>query len=201
MPREITFKISRKQYTAAPVKVSRRKLYGWTELNATDDQGRPCELLTADESGKIIPLGGTGIGILSESGRWIERSELKTIDDKGKPARLFTSSFNQVNVLKDKVTPQEYLNYSITDFYELTDTTGDFIKAVGKDIYRFEYTYNDSYEPSPAFVTTAGGSLFLLIGVRNLFEMLCFGDCGTIDDRPDDSLFEEDDDNLDFSMF
>lgn len=202
MPREIRFKIKNKEFTAAIEKVDRRKLYGWTEIMAVDDNGDPCSLLSADESGKfIIPLGGTGIGILSESGRWVERSELKTVDEKGKIAPLFRSSFGKVNVLRRKISPQEFLDYDITDFYELTDSSADILKAVGNDIYMFEYSYNDSYDPSPAFVMTAGNVLFLLVGVKNAFEFLCFGNCETIDDDDDDRLMEEGDEDIDFSMF
>lgn len=202
MPRQLSFKLKKKEYSTFPVKVDRRKLYGWTELMAVDDNGDPCDLLTADESGKyIIPLSGTGIGIISEKGQWVERSELKTIGADGKQAILFVSSFNKVNELKEKVSPQEFLDYSITDFYELTDVPEELLKAVGNDIYLFEYTYNDSYDPSPAFIMAVGHTLFLLIGVKNAFKWLCFGDCETIDDEFDDRLIEEGDQDIDFSMF
>lgn len=198
----MTFKIGKGEYTAAPVKVDRRKLYGWTELMAVDDNGDPCDLLTADESGKyIIPPGGTGIGILSGAGKWVERSELKTVDADGKAATLYSSSFNTTNVLKNKVTPRGFLDYSITDFYELTEAPAGMLKAVGGDIYLFEYTYNDSYDPSSAFIMVAQNTLFLLVGVKNRFDWLCFGDCETIDDGHDDRLIMEGDEDIDFSMF
>ena len=201
MPRELTFKIGNTDYSATPLKVDRRKLYGWTELNATDDNGQPCDLLTVDESGKfIIPLGGTASGIVSPSGKWVERSELVAVDGNGKPVKLFESSFNTVNVLKNKITPQEYLDYSITDFYELIDA-GELAKTVGDDIFLFDYTYNASYETSPALVMVSGYTLFLLIGVRNFYEPLCFGDCETINDDYADELIEQGDADIDFSMF
>ena len=202
MARQMTFKIGGGEYAASPVKIDRRKLYGWSELMAVDDNGGKCDLLTADEFGKfIIPPGGTGIGILSETGRWVERSELKTVDADGKPAALFESSFSKVNVLADKVTAQDFLDYSITDFYQLTDAPADMLKAIGGDIYLFEYTYNDSYDPSPAFVVYADNTLYLLIGVKNYYEWLCFGDCETIDDDHDDRIITEGDEDIDFSMF
>jgi len=201
MPREITFKIGKKEFKASPSKIDRKKLYGWTELMAVDDNGDPCELLTVDESGKyIIPLGGTGIGILSASGKWVERSELKTVDADDKPAKLFESSFDIINELKETVKPTEFLDYSITDFYQLTDASADMIKAVGDKIFIFEYTYNASYDPSPAFVMVSDNTLFLLIAVKNIFEYLCFGDCETISDDHDDQLIDDSDD-IDFSMF
>lgn len=202
MPRQLKFKIGKDEYTITPVKIDRRKLYGWTELMAVDDDGRLCDLLTADESGKyIIPLGGTGNGILSPDGRWVERSELKAIDADGKPAQLFRSSFDTVNELSGKVSAQEFLDYDITDFYELTDAHEELVKVVGDNIYLFEYTYNDSYEPSPAFVMAAGGTLFMLIAQKNRFEWLCFGDCGSINDDFDEDTLDSGDKDIDFSMF
>lgn len=198
----MTFKIGRQEFAATPVKVDRRKLYGWTELMAEDDDGRPCELLTTDETGiSVIPLRGTGNGILSDKGVWVDRSELKTVDEQGNDARLFESSFDTVNELKDKVTAREYLDYTITDFYQLADATPDLVNAVGRNIFRFEYTYNDSYDPSPAFILASGGTLFLLTGMKNGYDWLCFGDCETIDDDHDDRLIQEGDEDLDFSMF
>lgn len=200
MPREITFKIESKEFKASVLKVDRRKLYGWTELMAADDNGEPCELLSADESGKfIIPLGGTGIGILSDTGRWVERSELKTVDEQGKPAKLFESSFNRTNILRKKVSTQEFLDYDITDFYELSGISAEVREWVGNDIYTFDYSYNDSYDPAPAFVMAANDTLFLLVAMKNAFEFLCFGSCDSIDDYDDEQLMDEEDDDLDFN--
>lgn len=202
MPRQMTFRIGKTDYSAVPVKIDRRKLYGWSELMADDDNGDPCNLLTADETGKnIIPLGGTGIGILSESGRWVERSELRTVDADGKPAKLYESSFSGVNVLSEKITPRQVLDYSITDFYLLSDEPPEMAGAVGDDIYLFEYTYNDSYDPSPAFVMVAGGVPYMLAAVKNIYEWLCFGDCGMIEDEHDDRIIDEGGEDIDFSMF
>lgn len=202
MFREIVFRIKNKEFKANLIKVDRKKLYGWTELQAVDDNGEPCALLSADESGKfIIPLGGTGIGIVSESGKWVERSELKTVSNNGKPVKLFKSSFDKVNMLRKTISPDDFLDYDITDFYELTDTAPEMMKAVGKDIYCFDYSYNDSYTPSPAFVMRAKNALFLLVGVKNAYDFLCFGNCETIDEDDDDRLIEDGDEDIDFSMF
>lgn len=202
MPRQLRFSLDGKEYAAAPVKIDRRKLYGWTELMAVDELGAPCDLLTADESGRfIIPPGGTGMGILSPEGRWVERSELRTVDADGKPARLFRSSFDGVNALGERVAPREFLDYDVTDFYELTGDVGPLAAAVGDDIFRFEYAYNDSYAPSPAFVLAADGTLFLLVAERNAYEWLCFGDCDALDEDFADELVAAGDKDIDFSMF
>lgn len=201
MPRQLTFKIKKQEYTAEPIKVDRKKLYGWVEILALDDKGQPCTLISTDESGSVlIPKGGTGLGILSENTEWVDRSELVAVKDNGKPADLIPSSYNTVVELKDKVTVEEFLDYSITDFYELENVDNALVKAIGKDIYTFTYSYLDNYEGSPAFLIVADNVLYMLIGIANNFEMLCFGDCGRMDDEEEDTFQIEDDDNLDFSM-
>ncbi len=200
MPRELNFRIKRKQYSAVPVKVDRRKLYGWTEILALDEQGRPCDLVTTDQTGTlIIPRGGTAMAILSPQGGWVERSTLRTVRDDGTQAELVPSSYSVVIDLKEKVSEEEFLNHSITDFYQITEAPEGLLRAIGNDIYTFQYTYLDSYETTPAFLMASGGVLYMLIGYRNRFEMLCLGDCETVDEDDDDYIDVEDND-IDFSM-
>jgi len=193
--------IKKKEYAAAVMKVDRKKLYGWVEIVAVDDNGDPCELLTTDEAGSVlIPKGGTGLGILSPDNEWVERSELIAVKPDGSKAEPVPSSYNKVIELKEKVTTDQFLDYSITDFYQLSGADEAFIKTIGQNIYTFSYSYLDSYEGSPAFLMVSDGVPFMLIGVANNFEMLCFGDCGDIDDTEDETFQIEDNDELDFSM-
>ena len=201
MARALTFKIKKKEYTVTPLKVDRRKLYAWTQIIALDDNGEPCNLVTTDEAGQfLIEKGGTGLGILTPTGEWADRSQLKYVNEDGTKAELIKSSYNVVNPLKEKVSLEEFLDYSITDFYELTDLDESFKKEIGEDIYRFTYSYLDNFEGTPAFIMNSFGSVFMLIGVLNKFEMLCFADCGSGDDNEDYTI-DINDDDLDFSMF
>ncbi len=200
MPRNLTFSIRRKKYEASPQKIDRRKLYGWTEVEATDDAGEPCEVVSADETGRvIIPRGGTAVGLLNLRGEWVERSELKTVTPDGKPAKLLPSSFNTEIVLQQKVSDEEYLNHNITDFYALSDAPQELLRTVGENIYTFSYCYTEGCEGFPAFVLAADGELFLLIGQRLQFEMLGYDEPGYIDEDPDDENTETDE--VDFAMF
>lgn len=199
MARQLTFTIKRKKYQAAPVKIDRRKLYGWTEIEATDDAGFPCEVVSADETGQlIIPRGGTAVGLLNAKGEWVERDELRTVTAEGKPAKLLPSSFDQEVALRQKVTPEEYLNHNITDFYVLEDAPAELVKAVGQDIYTFSYCYTEGCEGFPAFVLVSGDALFLLIGQRLVFEMVGYDEPGFIDEDTED---EPADEEVDFAMF
>lgn len=196
MPRQLTFKIRRKEYPATPVKIDRCKLYGWTEIEATDDAGSPCEIVSADETGRLIlPRGGTAVGLLSPQGEWVERSELKTVDKDGKPAEVLSSSFNTGIPLRQKAAPEEYLNHNITDFYALEDAPEELVRLVGEDIYTFSYCYTEGCEGFPAFVLASGGKLFLLIGERLGFGMVGYDEPGFIDEDPDEDA------EVDFAMF
>lgn len=185
----------------SPQKTDRKKLYGWVDIIALDDKGEPCNLISTDEAGSVlIPKEGTGLGILSPKIEWIERSELVAVREDGSPAKLITSSYKAPIELKEKVTIEQFLDYSITDFYQLEQAEEHFLTEIGNDIYTFTYSYLDNYEGSPAFLMVSDNKLYMLIGVANNFEMLCFGDCGNIDDTEDDTLQIEDNDDLDFSM-
>lgn len=199
MPRQLTFVLKRKKYAASPVKIDRRKLYGWVEIEATDDAGSPCEVVTADETGQhIIPRGGTAVGLLSPSGEWVERSELRTVAADGKPARLLPSSFDEEIVLRRKATAEEFLNHNVTDFYALTDVPEEFVHQVGGDIYAFSYCYTAGCEGFPAFVLVSGGELFLLIGEKLLFDWVGYDEPGFIDEADDEA---DGDEAVDFAMF
>ncbi len=200
MPRKLTFTIKRRRYEASPVKIDRRKLYGWTEIVATDDAGSPCEVVSADQTGQlIIPRGGTAVGLLTPSGQWVERSELKAVDGDGKPAEVLPSSFDTEIALGKKVSAEEYLDHNITDFYALADAPDGLVRAVGRDIYTFSYCYTSGCEGFPAFVLAADGGLFLLIGRRLRFETVGYDQPGFIDEEPDGEDTENEE--VDFVMF
>ena len=204
MARTLTFSINDAEYQASPTKIDRKKLYGWTETLALDDHGKECILASADETGTlIIPKGGTGLGILSEDGKWVNRSQLQAVDKNGEPAELVSSSFNVTIRLEQKVTLEEYLNHSITAFYQMDEADAALIETIGDDIYTFSYSYRDSYDGNPAFLLTAGETetekkLFMMIGALNSFEMLKLEEMGMLEETEEE---KDADDELDFSMF
>jgi len=203
MARSLTFSLAGHDYTVEPAKIDRRALYGWTEVRAFDDAGRECTLVSTDGSGTvIIPKDGVALGLMS-NGRWVERRELKTVTSDGRDARLVPSSFGRVNDLIRTATDEEFLDCSITGFYHLPGADPALVAAVGDDIYRFDYCYLDSYEPSPGFVMACPvdgtPQLFLFVGVENDLEYIGL-DQIAVSDEDDDAATAEDDD-IDFGMF
>lgn len=197
MPRVLTVRLAEREYAVEPLKVDRKKLYGWTEIEALDDERQLCKLVSTDESGGLlIGKGGVAMGLFSPGGDWVDRSSLKVVDRDGTPAPFFPSSYKTGIVLDREVAEDEFLDYDITDYYQLRNAPPELKKAVGKKIYTFPYSYGDSYEPSSAFLMGAGQGLFMLIGCRNRFDLLCPANSEAIGDD-DDELPDE----LDFSMF
>ena len=203
MARTMSFSITGRQFTVEPAKIDRKRLYGWSEVKAFDDDGNECTLVSTDASGTvIIPKDGIAMGLIGPDGRWVQRSQLKTIRLDGAQAVPVASSYNRVNELSSKATPEELLDCSITSFYHLADADPDLISAIGDDIYRFDYCYLDSYETSPAFLLTSTvgekTELFMLIGVQNRFEFIGLDQLAVPDEEDPEG---DDDDDIDFSMF
>jgi hypothetical protein len=195
----MTFQFAGREYTAAPVKVDRKKLYGWSETVALDEEGRECKVVTMDESGTfVVPRGGLGIGLLSPDGLWVERSSLKALKPDGSDAELIPSSYSVPVELKDTIDTDEFYRYNITSVYELTGAPDGLTEAVGDKIYTFTYSYRDAYAGSSAFILASQGVLFLLAGFKSEYQLLAMTEAGTIDEVDEDED-EEIPDELDFA--
>ena len=202
MARTMSFLIDGQEYEVEPAKIDRRRLYGWSEVHAFDDDGNECTLVATDSSGTIIiPKDGVAVGLLGPDGRWVRRNQLKAIRVDGGDAVMVESSYNRVNQLTQKASPEDLLDCSITGFYHLANAGAELIGAIGDDIYRFDYCYLDSYETSPGFLLVSEidgqSQLFMLVGTPNRFEFIGLDQVMVLDEAED----EEDDDDLDFSMF
>ena len=204
MSKLMTFAVGGREYAAEPVKIDRKKLYGWSEIHAFDDDGNECALVSTDVSGTIIiPKNGVGLGIETDDGKWVERGKLRIVNADGSDAAITPSSYSHTNTLTEKAADEELLDCSITAFYHLTGADSEFITAVGGDIYKFEYCYRDSYETEPAFILAAevdgNTELFMFVGTQNDFEFIGLNESASIEESAQDE--EEEAEELDFSMF
>ena len=203
MPREMTFAINGKEFAVEPVKIDRKKLYGWSEIHAFDNDGDECMLVSVDSSGTItIPKGGVCLGIVSQEGDWAARSTLRTINIDGSDVAMITSSYGVVNEL-EKSSEEELLNCSITAFYHMRGADDELVTAIGKDIYTIDYCYRDSYETSPAFLLVSElegkKELFMMVGTQHPFDYIGLTELAMVaGDEPEN---EEDEGDIDFSMF
>jgi len=196
MGKGLKFKLNSHLFGIEPVKIERKKLYGFNKTLVYDESGHECETANLDEGESgIIPKGGLGLGILSPEGLWVDRSSLKAVDLNGEDAELVQSSYDCEIVLDRKVSAETFLEYCITGFYELQNSS--FAAAVGYDIYIFDYCYRASYEPSAAFILINGETAFMLVGYKASFEMLSLPEEVFLDDEDEE---ENEDDEIDFSM-
>ena len=198
MARELTFKLTGTEYAAAPVKLERKKIYGWTSLVATDRDGGVCEsaYLSPDDS-LIIPSGGLKQAIVDSDGRWVERSALTAYDEDGeKELPIFSSSFDGLIELTEKAKPEEFLDNDWESVYQLVNP--ELAAAVGDDIYKFVFSYRGGTNPNDGFLLNTPGGLFLFAGDRQEFPLLSLAEETTIDEVEEPE--EESLDDLDFSM-
>ena len=199
MAKELIFKLSGAEYNAAPVKLERKKIYGWTDIVATDKNGDVCgsAYLSPDDA-LIIPSGGLKQAVVNEEGRWIEKSELIAYDEEGsKVLPTLPSSFDAPIELKIKVTAEEFLDNDWESVYQLVNP--DLATAVGDDIYKFDFSYRGGTNHNDAYLFNTPGGLFLFAGDKQEFPLVSLAEETTIDDT--EEPVEEEIDELDFSMF
>ena len=197
MAKALVFTINGRDYSAEPVKIDRKKLYGWQKLIALDADGSECSSAYAANFGTmILPAGGIGSGILSPKNEWVERSSLVAVGPDGKKAELLPSSFSAPNALDKTVSEEQFLDYNITAVYELSSDK-EFCEAVGDKIWSFPYRYRDSYDSTAAFILLAEGVVRMLLGVPAGIEMITLEQAAVLDDEDDD---EDEDEEIDFSF-
>lgn len=201
MARELVFKLNDTLFNFSPEKVERKKLYGWTETVALDDDGNECRLVSMDESGTvIIPKGCIGMGTVSSDMRWVEKSELMAVDSRGNAVELLPSSFSVTIELDSQVSNEYFLDHSIISVYELDgDNLTDFIEKIKDKIYTFTFNYREGYEGNPAFILESEGKAFILVGLRNDFSFVGLEEAGYIEECEDEEELS-DELGIDFSM-
>lgn len=199
MARELIFNIAGKDYGAAPVKLERKKIYGWATIVATDKDGEVCSsaYLSPDDA-LVIPSGGLKQGVVDETGRWVEKGELTPYSEDGaEPLPTYASSFDAPIVLKEKATTEEFLDNDWESVYQLVNA--DLAAAVGNDIYKFDFSYRGGTNHNDAYRMATPAGLFLFAGDKQEFPLVSLAEETTIDDT--EEPVEEEIDELDFSMF
>ena len=84
MARALTFDLGGTAFQAEPVKLDRKKVYGWTETVATDGAGEPCRKAWLDPDGSlVVPASGTANATLAADGTWLDADALTYVDEAG----------------------------------------------------------------------------------------------------------------------
>jgi hypothetical protein len=196
MAKELVFHLDGAEYSAGPVKIERKKLHGWSEVKALDDQGNECASVNMDEGGTLIlPKGSLGMGVLSPEGEWVERSSLKAVTPDGADAPLVPSSYDAPVLLDREASIEEFLDHNVAALYQLVGASDAFIRALGNKIFSFTYNLRADYEGSPAFVLAQDGTVYMFAGWKTDFAFLSLNQVAALDEDE-----EESDDEIDFSF-
>ena len=202
MGKSLIFRMGSQEYSLEPVRLDRKKLYGWTETLALDDQGRTCQLIAIDGTGSLlIPSGGLGQGMVDENGCWVERAELAALDGNDNPVSLMPASFDAPLVLEKTVTIEELLDHYITAIYTMKgeEECPELVKGIAEGpIYTVPFNFRPSHEVSPAFLLERDGEVFLLVGKKAEFEMISLVQSGVLDE--DEEPGDGEDEELDLGM-
>lgn len=197
MASALKFELNGKEYEAVPVKLERRKLYGYTETVARDAGGGVCKAAQIDPDGELlVPSGGTKAGLLDEDGVWVERSELVATGADGKALPIVASSFGQTIKLEAKAGAEEFLDHEWKSVYQLENA--ELAAAVGTDIYGFVFNYRSDASPDDGYLAASEGKVFLFDGEKIAFEYIGIEEEGVLDDLAEEAPAEEDE--LDFGM-
>lgn len=200
MAKELKFNIGDESFSVSTVKLERKKIYGWTEIKAIDSNGNICRQVGLDSNGvTIIPNGSLKMGMVSEDGKWMDKSELIAIHSDGTKAEIHPSSFDIEINLNTKATEEELLDIIVTSVYVLNgDSSKAFAQKIGNDIYKFPFSYRADYEDTLAFILSNGDSAFIITGQQAKFEFLSMQEQGILNEEEEtDGIGFED---LDFGM-
>jgi hypothetical protein len=197
MAKELSFILGGVTFSAAPVKLERKKIYGWSTLVATDREGNPCiAAYLSPEDSLMIPAGAAKMATVDESGNIVKKADLTTFDVDGKALETVPSSFEGTIDLNRKASEEEFLDHEWASVYQLQ--CPELAEAVGMDIFAFPFSYSGGTTLNDGFILNCPTGLFLFVGTKVDFTPVSLGEEAVIDDTEEEAI--EDLDGLDFSM-
>lgn len=198
MAQALHFHIGGAEIESAPVKLDRKKLYGWVDTVATSTAGVVCAAAQVDpDGGLVVPAGAVKPALLDEDGLWVERSELVPLDAEGRELPMLPSSFDAPIILDRKASMEEFLDHSWKSVYQLD--SAELAAAVGGDIYAFPFNYRAGPVADEGFLLAADGAVFLFAGEKIAFEYIGIAEEGVLDEDAEQDAGQEEDD-FDFGM-
>ena len=197
MARTLTFDLGGTAFQAEPVKLDRKKVYGWTETAATDGAGKPCRTAWLDPDGSlVVPASGTANATLAADGTWLDAGALQYVDEAGNELPAVPSSFDAPIALGDEVDEEAFLDHVWSAVYQLSNP--DLAAAVGERIFRFPFNYRAGPAPREACLLASGGVAWLFAGDPVAREFVGLEQAGELEEEPEEASGEEEE--LDFGM-
>ena len=197
MAKELTFNLGGNAFAAAPVKLDRKKLYGWSSLVATDRDGRICTTAyISPEDSLMIPSGAAKLATVDEKGLIVKKSDLVAFDADGKALESYPSSFGAPIELSQTATEEQFLDHEWASVYQIQNP--ELATAVGNKIFTFPFSYSGGTTLQEGFLMNCPAGLFLFAGTPVDFTPVSLAEEAVIDECEEETV--EDIDELDFSM-
>jgi len=206
VPRTLQFRYGGEALGLVPMKLDRSKLYGTVEVEALDEQGRRCELMTLGTDGKmLIGKGGKAMGFITPEGQWVERSTLQARDIDDNPLEPVPSSFDAPIPLEGKTTVDDYLAHNIKSVYVLEGDHPKLAELAAElragAIYKFDYSFRGGLVADKGFLLAgADDTLFMAVGQPTHLHFLGLDVQPAYDEEAEAAPGEPGEDELDFGM-
>ncbi len=192
MGRKLTFKDSEGNEIVTEIeKLKREELYGWSEIEAFDENGNKCELVSiADDGQTLFSSGGYVFANQNSEGQFVESQNLTAVDISGKPLKTYEPSFKTGIELTNTATAEEFLSYQVKSVY-LLDIEPFPIKIQealhAREIFSFDFSYTAGTNVDKGFLfTNEESELFLILTIPSEITYLTFSDSVTLDEMDQD---------------
>lgn len=201
MGRKLSFQDdSGTEFTAEIDKLKRDELYGWSQIDAFDENDNKCFLVSVADDGKtLFGDGGYAFADINENGDFIDSKEITAVDSENNPLNIYESSFNTGINLAKTAAAEDLLSHQVKSVYQMTIADG-LPKTIQKNLakgilYQFDFSYRGGTSCDQGFLleNTVGEPFLFLTSPSNI-QYLTFTDASAIDDTED-----EDSDIFDFA--
>ena len=204
MPRTLLFHHGGAELGLSPEKLDRGKLYGTVEVEALDENGRRCELMSLGPDGKtLIGKGGKASGFINDDKQWVDRSALQALDSDDQALVPVPSSFDAPIVLERKTTVDDYLSHIIKSVYVMHGDEPALAELATElragAIYRFDYSFRGGLVADVGFLlASADDTIFMAVGQPTHLHFLGLDVQPAYEEEAEAAATE--DDELDFGM-
>ncbi len=196
MAKALNFKFEDHEFSAAIVKVDRKKIYGYSKVEVKNEKGELCTLANVTSDGMhILPPGCTGIINVNSKGEIVSRTEMQVVDDNGKPIEKIPSIFDVKEIMLNPSTIEDYLSINVKSIYQLTLEDAELDELITQhQVFSFKFNYRADYQQDDAFLIKKDDTYFVVIGFSVPFEFV------GLEEELVEIIVEEEEEELDFGM-
>lgn len=193
------FHFGGKVWKAGLSKLKRSDVYGWSELDISDDKGRACTMATLVEGRHVLPSGSISMIKLNKAGEVVSTSALVGVDREGRQVSKQPSVYSGPVSLREGHL-DDYLAMAVKAVYVLaSEEENPFLEDLnGGKLMQFMFNYREDYEADDAFMLSNGEDVFLVTGQIPELDFLAQQQA---ESPVEVETVESEEDLMDFSMF